>query len=1284
MIYSQSVLYSCDAARETIEKDMEICIFYSWQSRFYKDDCDKIIRSALVKAARRLNRDQKDYHYWIRRGGGNVVGSGEITPKIEESLKFEANIIVSDYTHIGPQPLFDSGRQKWDTVEAIANMNVVVETTKGSAYLGVNGNNQVIKVSNAAYGEYGVNLSVNFDNRQERFPLQYKYKSADGDDKEQTIVSLRDRLIKAIKEGSKDYLENQKIRFSPFTPIMYELKKKKYSELFLPTKKFEDICQYIIEGKSFRVLGLPGLGKTRLVCEAFKGRDYDVSYCDCKDQSNKDITNAFEALNEKTKKRQTVVLDNCSKTLNTTIHDLIYEKGYNCMVITVFYDAAELVDTGLESVLLEVGDNDEVIRAIVDQNPNMPEADKKTIVAMSGGFPLMAKMMCSNFVEGRPISDVRIGDIYERILNINKNVQSDIDRLKVMTAYALFKVIGMYEAQAKQGRFVANNKIITPLDSNDEEHNFQLFLSVFRKYSNVDILERHGNLVTMRLIPLAIYLCKMWFDEQDTDSIRTLIDQMMAIEDEGTKNILIESIARRITLLSGVPLAKTLHEGLTNKEKSPFLKEEVVLTKLGSRLFLAFSEVNPESCGEAVYRIIWPKTDAELYEVDRETRRNLAWALDHLAFDHRSFRNAMLTLARFSLVETEGNLSNNTTGLFIERFPVLLPATETPLMERIEILKELSIDERYRNLIKRSLLMALNINHDYRSGGAEKQGLKSLTDYIPETYDEIYEYYSVCLDMLLDGAQNDEDFDEICKTVAQCARGYYYRQVDKFLLRALEILVPKKNYVWEEMRDALTYIVKYDGKKRGNWKIDEIEAWRQKLTQDDYVYRLEHASRRLDMEYDLSFDKEMELIAQSYEELAKELIDHHLYEDDKLLAAVMRSKTLYLNRYGITLSEYAKEKGIQEELLGKLLAIVLNGDASKDGESLFYYYFWKVDDKVLTEWVYDEIQKSRRRYLLTAVYALKGEGKDKLAHLFELLDKGEITVDDFGRYYTYMPFVEFNVKYVSKRLLDYGDEGAAMVMSRCGHLLYDEEPKDKGYQEIARNLLLRLGLKGVMIDDLHYMDCVKKYLGRNRDDELALHIQKITEDALKDAGIRENYYLGRLYRQVLLSYKDLLKHRVFELMEDDKAARHWVSLMRTSFPQEKGEGDSMYTIITDDEWFEWLENGGDTDGKAFTLAMMFSYSNGEGKANPVMVRLLDKYYNQTVICGLSARFHSFGWTGTGIPLYRERIAICKDYAVKLQNEEAKQWFLKDIPLWEEHIQEELLRNAHERAIYDDY
>ena len=1281
MIYSQSVLYSCDAARETIEKDMEICVFYSWQSKYY-ENCGKIIEKALEKVVKELNKEQSDFHYEIERGGGDVLGAEHIDNNIDKIINTKADIAIVDFTHNGIIPQQDPKTGEWKKEKCSPNTNAVYENGKLEYSLG---ERQVLKVYNIAYGNLKTNLEMPFDLRQEHFPIPF---FCDDSTSAEERVAICDDLKRSMKEliidCTKSCLDRLNVRYSPLIPMRIELSKKLYQTYFKATEAFEVISKKIKEGQSFRLLGLPGLGKTRMVGEALKGRDIDVYYCDCREQPIKDVMEAIDKLMiHGGVKKQTVVLDNCSQKLCGYVNDAVNENGYNCQLLTIHYDPKENVDSGTDSYIVKVQNNKDVVKSMVDAVLDMPEAIKETIISLSGGFPMMASLMIENYQKGDSIANVSKSDLFNRMLGINPENASDQEKLKVLTAFSIFKFIGLYGMQEKQGRFIAGNKIITNIRG-AEDDNLQLFKEVHGLYQKAEILERQGNLVLMRLIPLAIYLCKSWFDKQTSDSISDLIKQIRSCEDEGTKNMLIESLSKRITLLSEVPLAKELNDGLTDPTNSPFLKEEVVLDKLGSRLFLAFSEVNPESCGEAIFNIIWTKTDDELLKVDRETRRNLAWALDHLAFDNRSFRYSMLTLARFSLVETEGHLSNNTTGLFVERFPVLLPATETPLMERIEILKELSADERYRNLIIKALLMALNINHDYRSGGAEKQGLKSLTDYVPKTYDEIFEYYSLCLDMLLANVQGEEDFDNICKTVAQCARGYYLRGVENFLLHALEVLVPKKNYVWEEMRDSLTYIVKYDGKKRGNLRVDEIEVWRKRLTKDDYVYRLEHASRRLDMEYDLSFDKEMELIAQSYEELAKELIDHHLYEDDKLLAAVMRSKTLYLNRYGITLSEYAKEKGIQEELLWKLLAIVLNGDASKDGESLFYYYFWKVDNKVLTEWVYDEILKSQKKYLFTAIYALKGEGEEKLAQLFELLDKGEITVDDFGKYYTYMPFVEFNVKYVSKKLLDYGNKGATMVISRCRHLLYDEAPQDKDYQEIARSLLLKLDLGGAMLDVLQYMDCVTKYFERNRDEELAFHIQDIVEEALKDIGTRDNYYLGRLYRKVFSSYKDQLKHRVFKMMEAKETSVHWVDLMRTSYPQEKGEDDSIYTIIPNEEWFEWLENGGDTEEKAFTLAMMFKYSVGSGKANPVMVRLLDKYYSETVICGVSARFHSFGWTGSGIPLYRNRIAICKDYVAKLQNEDARQWFLKDISMWEEHIQEELLQNAHEKAIYDDY
>ena len=75
------------------------------------------------------------------------------------------------------------------------------------------------------------------------------------------------------------------------------------------------------------------------------------------------------------------------------------------------------------------------------------------------------------------------------------------------------------------------------------------------------------------------------------------------------------------------------------------MKEEVVLSQMGSRLFLGFSEVNPETCANALFSVIKSKSDEELQDLE-ESRRNLAWALDHLAFDRRSFKNAMLTYSQ--------------------------------------------------------------------------------------------------------------------------------------------------------------------------------------------------------------------------------------------------------------------------------------------------------------------------------------------------------------------------------------------------------------------------------------------------------------------------------------------------------------------------------------------------------------------------------------------------------------------------------------------------------------
>ena len=381
----------------------------------------------------------------------------------------------------------------------------------------------------------------------------------------------------------------------------------------------------------------------------------------------------------------------------------------------------------------------------------------------------------------------------------------------------------------------------------------------------------------MRLIPLAIYLCKIWFDKQTIDSITSLIDQIRNYPDDGTKNMLIESLSKRITLLSEVPLAKELSDGLTNPDQSPFLSEEVVLSALGSRLFLAFSEVNPEPCAYALQRMIAKKSDDDILAIEL-ARRNLSWALDHLAFDKRSFRDAMLTLARFSLVETESNLANNTTGLFLDRFKIILPGTEVDLSTRVDLLKELYEKGRYEPLIKKALLNALHTGHFYRSGGAEKQGTKVLKDYEP-SFSVIATYYNTCFDMFLSITNTQQDVEDIAKSLAENARFYYMQGMEDFLFKGLDSIAPQKEFVWEEMKDSLSYILEYDARKRNNHRIEDVLSWRNRLTKDDYVYRLLHLDKEISRHYDSSFEEEMKKLHQCYRDIARELVDKELYKD---------------------------------------------------------------------------------------------------------------------------------------------------------------------------------------------------------------------------------------------------------------------------------------------------------------------------------------------------------------------------------------------------------------------
>lgn len=169
---------------------MEICVFYSWQSK-YRNNCDNVINKAIEKAIKELNNEQQDYHYFLKRGGSDVLGAEHIDNNIDRIINNEADLGIVDFTHNGNIPEKDQATGEWKKERCSPNANAVYENGKLETALG--NKRQLLKVYNTAYGDLQTNLDMPFDMRQEHFPIGFYC-----DDK--TDIEGRSKVVEKLKK----------------------------------------------------------------------------------------------------------------------------------------------------------------------------------------------------------------------------------------------------------------------------------------------------------------------------------------------------------------------------------------------------------------------------------------------------------------------------------------------------------------------------------------------------------------------------------------------------------------------------------------------------------------------------------------------------------------------------------------------------------------------------------------------------------------------------------------------------------------------------------------------------------------------------------------------------------------------------------------------------------------------------------------------------------------------------------------------------------------------------
>lgn len=314
--------------------------------------------------------------------------------------------------------------------------------------------------------------------------------------------------------------------------------------------------------------------------------------------------------------------------------------------------------------------------------------------------------------------------------------------------------------------------------------------------------------------------------------------------------------------------------------------EENLCSGLGSELFLAMSTVNPAAIATHLRRVLGYKDIDWLREqVYGDVRRNIIWALERLCFARESYHDGVFMMARLAVAENE-EIGNNATAQLVQLFHIYLAGTEVNLKDRLATLQGL-IDERetYIPLTIRCFEAALQNGGFVRIGGAEKFGFENRKDYTPNTWDEIFEYWYGCRDLLLEWINKNPEIVNLLAEMAERKVYNWARTVRKeVFVPLLEKIAELKNYAWDTGYEALFQMVHtfgIDAKSLG------IAGLMEKMRNQSFKMQLNEARYIQHGQYRLKDKEQIELSEKLYAPLAAEFIDKEIYANTEEVKALL-------------------------------------------------------------------------------------------------------------------------------------------------------------------------------------------------------------------------------------------------------------------------------------------------------------------------------------------------------------------------------------------------------------
>lgn len=587
-----------------------------------------------------------------------------------------------------------------------------------------------------------------------------------------------------------------------------------------------------------RITGASGLGKSRLVFEAFRPPDDPAASPDQASLSsrfcflNAARTSGIEGLVRawrRTNSTGAVVVDDCPLDLHEALAEEVRRADSRLTLITIGNDLDPSAYAGTPTRLLRLEPaSTDLIQALLDIAFKDLAPDDRRFIAneLAQGYPLMAIRTAEARVDHAPLSARLTAQVLARLLGRNVDVGSRA--AKVISACALFENVGVEGDAAQEREFVRT--VFCPEVSADD------FYGELVEFQKSGAVTRYGRVIQVRPRPLAIRLAADWWEKCPPER---------AVEIVGLHfpPALADAFCERLRMLDFVPALSGIAETLCGKS-GPFGQAKVLSSDLGSQLFRAIVEVNPVRAAAALDYAFGEWTSDQLRTLEGTPRRNLVWAMEKLAFREATFSRAAQFLTRLASAENE-NWSNNATGVLARLFMVLLSGTQAPLDLRLPLLRQMArgaeIDVRRIAIV--ALNSALTTDNFTGTSGPEYQGSSGpLPQYRPKIWKEVFDYWRMCLEELAHLAKEPGEIGErAAATIAGHIRGLVqHGRLDdiEWIIGVVISDLRARGRVWAQAVDAVKDILKYDLDRAPPGTEARVRSWLGTLAPTDVSQRL--------------------------------------------------------------------------------------------------------------------------------------------------------------------------------------------------------------------------------------------------------------------------------------------------------------------------------------------------------------------------------------------------------------------------------------------------------------